>query len=91
MAHLQDITGGLPPSQEALRQISLQSMFPMEATISLSPPRPARSKFVFRIVIAVLILLLLAFLAFDFWFYRAVRSAMPQVDGTVSLAGLTRR
>ncbi len=61
----------------------------MEATISLSPARPARSKFVFRIVIAVLILLLLAFLAFDFWFYRAVRSAMPQVDGTVSLAGLS--
>jgi penicillin amidase len=36
----------------------------------------------------VLILLLIVFLAFDFWFYRAVRAALPQVDGTIRLSGL---
>jgi penicillin G amidase len=51
--------------------------------------RPPKSKFIFRTVIAVLVLLLLAFLGFDFWFYRAVRAALPQRDGTVRLAGLT--
>ncbi len=53
------------------------------------PVRPPKSKFIFRTVIAVLVLLLLAFLGFDFWFYRAVRASLPQRDGTVRLAGLT--
>jgi penicillin amidase len=34
-------------------------------------------------------LLLIAFLAFDAWFYRAVRDSLPQRDGTIHLAGLT--
>ena len=33
-------------------------------------------------------MLLVAFLAFDVWFYRAVQAALPQRDGTVRLAGL---
>jgi penicillin amidase len=33
--------------------------------------------------------LLLAFLGFDLWFYRAVRAGLPLRDGTVRLAGLT--
>ena len=36
----------------------------------------------------MLLLLLIVFLAFDFWFYRAVRAALPQVDGTIHLSGL---
>ena len=64
----------------------------MEATTTYSSvrpsSRPSKSKFIFRIVIAVLILLLIAFLAFDFWFYRAVRASLPQRDGTVRLSGL---
>ena len=39
--------------------------------------------------VAVLVFLLIAFLAFDVWFYRAVRAALPQRDGTIHLAGLT--
>ena len=35
-----------------------------------------------------LYLLLVAFLGFDFWFYRAVRSSAPQRDGTIQLSGL---
>src|SRR5450755_3490085 len=64
----------------------------MEATVaaySRSAKSP-KSRFVFRIVIAILVLLLIAFLAFDVWFYRAVRAALPQEDGTLLLAGLTQ-
>jgi penicillin amidase len=32
---------------------------------------------------------LVVFLAFDIWFYRAVEAALPVVDGTVALAGLS--
>src|SRR5271165_6250411 len=57
---------------------------------TIAPPaRPSSRKFIFRVVVAVLVLLLIAFLAFDFWFYRAVRAALPQVDGTIHLSGLT--
>ena len=54
-----------------------------------SPVRRKKSKIIFRLVVAVLILLLIAFLGFDWWFYRAVRASLPQRDGTVKLAGLS--
>jgi penicillin amidase len=64
----------------------------MEATTIYSSVRssnrPSKSKFIFRIVVAVLVLLLIVFLGFDFWFYRAVRASLPQRDGTVRLSGL---
>ncbi len=49
---------------------------------------PRKSKFIFRAVVAILLLLLIAFLGFDYWFYRAVRASLPQRDGTLRLAGL---
>ena len=59
-------------------------------TPTIAPPaRSSNRKFIFRVVVAVLVLLLIAFLAFDVWFYRAVRAALPQRDGTIHLAGLT--
>src|SRR5271157_2833966 len=61
----------------------------MVATTIVPPARSSNRKFIFHAVIAVLLLLLVGFLAFDFWFYRAVRAALPQVDGTIHLAGLT--
>src|SRR5271165_4502530 len=61
----------------------------MVATTIAPPARSSNRKFIFRAVVAVLLLLLVGFLAFDFWFYRAVRAALPQVDGTIHLAGLT--
>ncbi len=60
----------------------------MEATNTLSSVRPAKSKFIFRTVVLSLVVLLLAFLGFDFWFYRAVRASLPQRDGTIHLSGL---
>src|SRR5690242_8352913 len=58
----------------------------MPATSTYSSVRPRKSRFVFRIVITVLSLLLIAFLAFDFWFYRAVRASLPQRDGTIPVS-----
>ncbi len=59
-------------------------------TTTIAPQaRPSHRKFIFRIVVAVLVLLLIIFVGFDIWFYRAVRAALPQVDGTIHLAGLT--
>ncbi len=60
----------------------------MGASTIATPARPSHSKFIFRIVVGVLILFLIVFLAFDFWFYRAVRAALPQRDGTIHLSGL---
>lgn len=57
--------------------------------LTAAPVHPPKSKFIFRAVIAALVLLLLGFLGFDFWFYRAVRAGLPLRDGTVRLAGLT--
>ncbi len=61
----------------------------MVATTIAPPARPSNRRFIFRVVVAVLVLLLIAFLGFDFWFYRAVKAALPQVDGTIHLLGLT--
>jgi len=54
-----------------------------------SPVRPKKSKILFRLVISVLGLLLIAFLGFDWWFYGAVKASLPQRDGTVKLTGLS--
>ena len=57
----------------------------------LTAPGVRRSKprLALRIVIFILVLLLIAFLGFDFWFYRAVKNSQVQRDGVVRLSGLT--
>jgi penicillin amidase len=62
----------------------------MATMTSSSPSRTSNARIALRVVIAVLGMLLIAFLAFDLWFYRAVRAALPQEDGTVQLAGLSQ-
>jgi penicillin G amidase len=57
--------------------------------VTESAVRPRRPNYLLRGVIVILILLLVGFLGFDYWFYRAVRASLPQRDGTVQLAGLT--
>jgi len=57
--------------------------------VTESGVRPRQANYIFRAVVVVLVLLLIAFLGFDYWFYRAVRASLPQRDGTVRLAGLT--
>ncbi len=62
----------------------------MESSTVVTRSRSSRTSLVFRTVIALLVLLLIVFLAFDLWFYRAVRAALPRVDGTIQVAGLTQ-
>ena len=62
----------------------------MATTTFSSTTRSSNARIALRVVIALLALLLIAFLAFDFWFYRAVRAALPQEDGTVRVAGLSQ-
>lgn len=62
----------------------------MGTTRLFSPARRSNASVALRVVIALLALVLIAFLAFDVWFYRAVRAALPQEDGTIRLAGLTQ-
>jgi penicillin amidase len=57
--------------------------------LTAAPVRRRKSRFIFRAVIGILVVLLIAFLGFDFWFYRAVKASLPQRDGTLSLPGLT--
>jgi penicillin G amidase len=59
-------------------------------TTSVSTSRRSDARVAIRVVVALLALGLLVFLAFDVWFYRAVRAALPQVDGSVDVAGLSQ-
>ena len=60
----------------------------MPATSAYPAVRSSRSKFVFRTVVIILVVLLIAFLGFDFWFYRAANASLPQRDGVIRLHGL---
>jgi penicillin amidase len=62
----------------------------MATMTSSSSRRTSSARFALRVVIVLLAVLLIAFLAFDVWFYRAVQAALPQVDGTIHLTGLSQ-
>src|SRR6516225_9174065 len=62
----------------------------MSTTSLASPARTSDARIAIRVVIALLLLALIVFLAFDVWFYRAVRAALPVEDGTIRLAGLSQ-
>ena len=57
--------------------------------LTASGVRRSKPSLALRIVILTLVLLLVAFLGFDFWFYRAVKNSQAQRDGVVRLNGLT--
>jgi penicillin G amidase len=59
-------------------------------TSTVPTSRRTNARVAIRVVVVLLALGLLVFLAFDVWFYRAVRAALPQVDGTVAVAGLSQ-
>ncbi len=61
----------------------------MATTTVLRPAAPSNARIALRVVATLLILALLVFLAFDVWFYRAVRAALPKEDGTVHISGLS--
>ncbi|HZD31317.1 MAG TPA: penicillin acylase family protein, partial [Candidatus Angelobacter sp.] len=57
------------------------------STLSASP-RASNTRVAIRVVIALLVLALSVFLAFDVWFYRAVQASLPRHDGTLAFSGL---
>lgn len=61
----------------------------MASTTSVSSSRPAGMRLALRVAIALLGFLVLIFVIFDFFLYRAVKSAMPQLDGAIAIPGLT--
>ena len=74
-------------------RLSYNHGFLMNIDYELSSHSPSvrTSSIAIRIVIALLATgCCWSFLAFDVWFYRAVRAALPQVDGTVAVAGLSQ-
>jgi len=60
------------------------------ATTTVAAPRSRRTFLgtFFRIIFALVLLVLLAGSLLFFWFYHAARSSLAQMDGTVSLSGL---
>jgi len=62
----------------------------MSTTSLASPARTSNARIAIRVVVALLVLALIVFLAFDIWFYRAVRAALPVEDGTIRFSGLSQ-
>ena len=60
------------------------------ATTTVAAPRSRRTFFgtLFRIILALALLLLIAGTLAFFWFYHAARSSMAQLDGSITLSGL---
>src|SRR6266704_2890704 len=57
------------------------------ATVTLSPPTTRRSK-ALRVASAISLVLLLAVAVMAGWFVWAANSALPQLDGSLKVAGL---
>ena len=59
------------------------------ATSTLAPPRRSTARSFARIILWLIVVLVVAVVAAGAWFYSAVRSAMPQLDGTIAVGGLS--
>ncbi|ABF42371.1 Penicillin amidase [Candidatus Koribacter versatilis Ellin345] len=62
--------------------------FPM-ATTKVAPATRTTSRIALKVVIALLALLLVVFLIADAWFFHAAKVALPQLDGSLSVPGLS--
>ncbi len=57
-------------------------------TVAASTGRRSAGKIIFKIVLIVLLVFVAAAAGASAWFYRMARATLPQLDGTISLAGL---
>src|ERR1700731_149550 len=60
----------------------------MATTVAAPPRRKGFFGVAFRIILWILLLVIIAGTLAFLWFYNGARSALPQLDGTISLAGL---
>ncbi len=60
----------------------------MATTVATSPARRTLSPLL-RLLLIVLLVVVLAAAGVSLWFFGAARAALPQLDGTVSVAGLS--
>lgn len=59
----------------------------ISSTVVRTPPK--RFSLALRVVLVILAFLLLLFLLADIWFYRAMKGALPMVDGTMKMSSLS--
>lgn len=59
------------------------------ATTTLAPPKKQRRSIILRTLAAFGTLLILAFVAVALWIYSLGRRELPQVDGTIAIAGVS--
>ena len=59
------------------------------ATTSVSVNTPLKRSWIARAVLVLVALIALALLGIGIWFYSVARSALPQLDGAVQVAGLS--
>src|SRR5258708_39863273 len=62
--------------------------WPMSTTVASPATRKGFFGIAFRIILWLLLLVLVAGTLAFLWFYNGARSALPQLDGTISVAGL---
>ncbi|MCU1219889.1 MAG: Penicillin amidase, partial [Candidatus Angelobacter sp.] len=62
--------------------------WPMSTTVAAPATRKGFFGIAFRIILWILLLVLIAGTLAFLWFYNGARSALPQLDGTIVVAGL---
>src|SRR4051812_35024999 len=55
----------------------------------MQEPRRSRLKLLFRVLIGLVLLVVLAFAGLGVWLTQATKAALPQLDGNLAVAGLT--
>src|ERR1700674_5442286 len=68
---------------------TIESLMSYPASVSLQSARVSKLKMFGRVVFVILLLALVLVGGVFVWFHAAARAAMPQLDGTVKVSGLT--
>ncbi len=61
----------------------------MATTVAAPATRRSPGRTIFRIILALLLLAVIAALAAAAWFYRATHASLAQIDGTITVPGLS--
>ncbi|HEX7285383.1 MAG TPA: penicillin acylase family protein, partial [Candidatus Angelobacter sp.] len=58
------------------------------STVAASTGRRSLGRIIFRTILVLLLLVIVAGTGVWFWFYHTARASLPQLDGSITLAGL---